>query len=393
MGYPSPPNQGSPTQNAQWWAGLTEAQRDAAIADHSATLGNMNGIPARVRDEVNRARIADERAALEARKAQLEDRLARSPARWLTDAFTNDDRALQIVNGKLEDLDAVRDAVAVPDRQLLLLDLSGERGKAAIAVGDVDTAANVAVFTPGLNTTLGGDLSSTMRQMDALRSTAAQIAATQASDSSVATIAWIGYETPQTHEVLNLDRSVASDHQARVGGQALSSFLTGIDTARDSQVHLVALGHSYGSTATGFALQDSSVVDDVVFFGSPGLGTGDIGDLHVPEGHVFVEEAKNDPVADLGRFGPDPNHLAGVTDLSTAGGTSPDGVARTESTGHSEYLASNSMSQYNLAAVVVGADELLAQGDNSGVGDALRTDVGIGAPIVAPVPWLIYEIP
>ncbi|MGH8882275.1 MAG: hypothetical protein ACRD0P_33830, partial [Stackebrandtia sp.] len=35
-------------------------------------------------------------------------------------------------------------------------------------------------------------------------------------------------------------------------------------------------------------------------------------------------EARNDPVADLGRFGDDPNQLDGLTDLSSGAGRAPD---------------------------------------------------------------------
>ena len=44
-------------------------------------------------------------------------------------------------------------------------------------------------------------------------------------------------------------------------------------------------------------------------FGSPGLGTSDIDDLKVDD--VYVIEAKNDAIADLGYFGTDTNQLGG----------------------------------------------------------------------------------
>ena len=79
--------------------------------------------------------------------------------------------------------------------------------------------------------------------------------------------------------------------------------------------HLTALGHSYGSLTTGYALQhDGTGIDDAVLFGSPGAGTWERDDLHVPDGHLFVAEADDDPVADFGGtapFGRDPSHMVG----------------------------------------------------------------------------------
>ena len=77
-------------------------------------------------------------------------------------------------------------------------------------------------------------------------------------------------------------------------------------------------------------------MDDAVLFGSPGIGTDDLGDVHVPAGHTGVVEAPWDPVADLGWFGDDPNRLDGVTGLSARAATLPDGAAAAGSVLHSQ---------------------------------------------------------
>ena len=66
------------------------------------------------------------------------------------------------------------------------------------------------------------------------------------------------------------------------GGADLARFYEGIDASRRADPHLTALGHSYGSLTTGYALQQAHGVDDAVLFGSPGLGTDHVDDLHVP---------------------------------------------------------------------------------------------------------------
>lgn len=84
-----------------------------------------------------------------------------------------------------------------------------------------------------------------------------------------------------------------------------------------------------------------------------------------------VIEARQDPVADLAAFGPDPNRLAGVTALSAAHEIL-DRVERAESLGHSEYLHESTSSQYGIAAVVAGSAERAPRGDGAGGGDVVR---------------------
>ena len=91
-----------------------------------------------------------------------------------------------------------------------------------------------------------------------------------------------------------------------------------------------------------------------MLFGSPGIGTGQVGDLHVPPGHTGVVEAPWDPVADLGWFGDDPNRLDGVTGLCARPATLPDGTATAGSVLHAQYLTPGTTSQFNIAATVAG---------------------------------------
>ena len=148
--------------------------------------------------------------------------------------------------------------------------------------------------------------------------------------------------------------NVSTPDAARRGGADLARFYDGIDAARRADPHLTALGHSYGSLTTGYALQQAHGVDDAVLFGSPGIGTDDLGDVHVPAGHTGVVEAPWDPVADLGWFGDDPNRLDGVTGLSARAATLPDGAATAGSVLHAQYLTPGTTSQYNIAATVAG---------------------------------------
>lgn len=259
---------------------------------------------------------------------------------------------------------------------MLLLDLSGERAEAAVAVGDVDTADHVAAFTPGLASTVDGSLKDYDRDMEQLQQQAQYESDRYGDGGSVAAVTWIGYQAPQPAlggwnpfgNPLFSD-SVVHDDLARAGGSDLAEFYRGIDASRTTDPHLTALGHSYGSTTTGFALQEQTGVDDAVFFGSPGLGTSHVEDIQVPEGHTYRIEAGNDVVADAGQFGIDPSHVDGVTGLSAREEILPDGRRLAESTGHSAYLAQDSTSQYNMSVVVAGLGDRRVEDDGRGLGD------------------------
>jgi alpha/beta hydrolase family protein len=354
------PKDDSPKAAAEWWKSLSDEQRAALQENPPAWLGNRDGIPAEVRDEANRGRIDDERKSLQEEKAKLEQ-----------GGVSEDEKEkLQQVNDKLKSLDKVEEVIAKedPPRQLLVLDSSGERMKAAVAVGNVDTADHVSVYTPGYTTTVDKSLANYDSKMQDLVNESTNELKRHGKDESVAAVAWLGYEAPQESENLDVfGDSVVSSNSAQEGGEKLNNFYKGINESRDTDPHLTAIGHSYGSTTTGYALQGGGHgVDDAIIFGSPGVGTNDIEDLHVPEGHAYRLEAKDDPVADFARFGGDPSHMDGFKDLSTEKSAEGKGV-----TGHSDYMDSETTSQHNMASVVAGMPENTVAGKTNGVGDVL----------------------
>lgn len=241
-------------------------------------------------------------------------------------------------------------------------------------MGDVDTADHVAVFTPGLGSTVNGSLEGYDDNMERLQRQAEYESNRYGDGGSVATVTWIGCQAPQpglkSFNPFDSD-SVVQDDSARAGGADLAEFYRGIDASWSSDPHLTALGHSYGSTTTGFALQEGTGVDDTVFFGSPGLGTSHIEDTQVPQGHTYRVEARNDPVADFGALGIDPSHMDGLTGLSAREETlpEPDGHRLAESTGHSDYLTQDSASQYNMSVVVAGRHDRIVTDDGRRFGD------------------------
>ncbi|ORI19622.1 alpha/beta hydrolase [Rhodococcus sp. 1168] len=343
----------SASANAAFWDSLTMAERTRLLVDRPDLIGNLDGIPAVVRDSANRRMLVRERSRLEEAATDLEDRLNDNIFGGMLD---NADAGLVQTRKRLAALDAITATLDQGDRQLLVLDnRSGEDTLAAIAVGNVDTATHVAVFVPGLDSDVQGDLGRYDDDMDSLKKTVEQLLPKDPPETA-ACVTWMNYEAPHLGwNLLNPDRSVVSGSAAIAGGERLSTFLDGLDAARAEDPHLSLLGHSYGSLTAAYAVRgaDDTGVDELVVVGSPGLGTGTVAELSLPPGHVFVGEASDDTVADLGAFGTDPSRLDGTEQLPTEGS----GYLPAE--GHGGYFAEGTAAQHNSALVVAGrASEL-----------------------------------
>ncbi|MBY4130242.1 hypothetical protein HQO83_17755 [Rhodococcus fascians] len=355
-----------PTQLYEMWSTLSPADKDALFA-HENYIGNRDGLPVVDRDHYNRIKLDDE----------------------LTRAEACD----PTVSNRLTDLQAVRDTIEKdPNRMLMLLDTqSGAQTHAAVAVGNPDTADHVSVTTPGLGTTVGGAIGSMTEEGQQMKATAEQQLdnTPDHAGEEVSTIAWIGYDAPQidkddytSEESLAGAIQVAQPWNAQAAAPNLARFYEGIDASNhDGDPHMTAVGHSYGSLATGLALQQTSegIVDDVMVYGSPGLGTGhDLVDssldkLNIAPGHAYEMTAHDDPVAHMNRFGFSPGYMSEFTHLDTDASTTVDGVAREGATGHSEYPRSGDngelrTSGYNTAVVIAGLADVpgkLVTGDSA----------------------------
>ncbi|MDA3626493.1 alpha/beta hydrolase [Saccharopolyspora sp. WRP15-2] len=362
-----PPPPGTPADNARWWESLPAETRAAMAEAPPPWLGNMDGIPATIRHTANVNRLDDERVMLQAQAAQLRSKMDKpypGPGGRFNKSL--DQAELDRVDAKLKSLDEI-EKVLGPERdqrQLLVMDSSGERMKAAVATGDVDTAKHVAVFTPGLESAVEkGSLQDYDLAMEQLRQDAQRQSFRYGDSGEVAAVTWIGYEAPQLSEIPEPSDSVASASSAKRGAEDLANFYRGINESRSDDPHLVALGHSYGSTTTGYALQQEGTgVDDAVVMGSPGLGTPLYSGVNVPDGHTYNLESDWDPVADLGRFGADPSDMPSVDNLSTQESVSADGQQLSRSVGHNTgggtgYLDAGTTSQYNVSVVVSGLPE------------------------------------
>jgi alpha/beta hydrolase family protein len=304
-----------PADVKRWWDALTPGQRGSSLHEHGAGLGALDGIPVVVRDQVNRAVLAEH----EARLTEERDRL-------LAEARPGDlaARRLRDVQDRLDGLHAVRDRLAVPPSvgrpRPYLLALSTEgTGRVVVAFGDPDTAANVATYVPGAKARLG-NAGAHMRVSDAIAR-----AAWRAGSTSTAVIAWVGYDAPQTLT------GALSRRFADIAAPRLHRFQDGLRvTHQGPRSHNTVIGYSYGSVVVGHAARDGVLgADDVVFTAGPGVGAGRAAELrlagvprHETGYHVHATIARWDFTRVLGAHGRQPaGRRFGARAFASAPGT------------------------------------------------------------------------
>jgi hypothetical protein len=330
------PPQGTPAGVVrQWWSLLTADEQQRLIVVSPASVGNLDGLPARVRSEANESVL---------------DRLI---AQLGSDASLDDAGRLTLANclAVRHQIDVVRRAKDPHSRvgsvvQLLVFDpraFAGD-GRAAIAVGDVDSADHVAFLVPGYGSTVRASLPGLVGNAALLVREAERASA----ETATATVAWIGYDAPS---LLN----VARDDAAEAGADLLAADVMAVQASRDVAPHLTVIGHSYGSTTTGTALRDHVTgVDDAVLVGSPGPNVEHVSALHMPSGHVFVGANSRDPVSYVDRFGMDPTHEAfGAVRFQAEDMTR--NSWRMDIDDHSKYFEPKTESLSNMVRIVVGS--------------------------------------
>ncbi|MFG2922034.1 alpha/beta hydrolase [Streptomyces sp. NPDC048305] len=268
------PRDASPADRRDWWAGLTQEQREEYLAVYPDLIGNLDGIPALVRDAANRDN-------LQLLIGELSGR--------------DDEKAMTQLAG-LREIDRQLGAAPKPgEPPMMLLGISDEgNGRAIVSYGNPDTSKNVSTYVPGLNTSLDKDFATNdlKRALDTAKGA-------RYHDPSSAAIAWLGYDAPQLIDGFS-SLAVAGDDRAEQGGARLNQFTAGlVATNENGDPHLTAIGHSYGSRTVGAATQRGDGipgVDDIILVGSPGVGVDRAEDLGVGRDHVFVGAAENDMV-------------------------------------------------------------------------------------------------
>lgn len=340
---------GSAAATTAWWADLPEARRTDLTTLLPSVVGNLEGVPYSARDTANRLTLHT-----------TIDRLDGSADGHTSAAVGVDKDARRLVMLQQVELalDRGREGDDAP-RSLLSLDTVFP-GKAAVAVGDVDTADNVSVMVPGMLYTVSNQITwwtdraaDLHSEQDFWSSTLATDATAKASTN--ATIAWMGYRTPDVTNVLGLAL-------AKVGAVHLEDAVEGLQASRTgAEPRITIMAHSYGSTTATMALTSGKIrVDSFVVLGSPGSVVTRADKLAVTRGSVYAAAAALDPVAGSGVFGADPGStLFGATLLNIGGGTDPYTEQHLSAVlTHNRYFTPGSQSMRNLALIGIGQGDL-----------------------------------
>ncbi|MGV9600578.1 alpha/beta hydrolase [Streptosporangium sandarakinum] len=214
--------------------------------------------------------------------------------------------------------------------------------------GDLRAAERVVVVVPGSDTTAanfdGGRADPYSTPAFGARTVLAEARALDPG-ARMATVAWLGYDSPDTASV-----GVLTDRAARRGAEELRRYLAG--PLRGKRVSLLC--HSYGSVVCALAAPGSGV-ENVAVFGSPGLGVSSAAELGVPlwAGSGSRDWMRRVPKVRLGPlgFGPDPATPGFGARVFTTGDV-----------GHSGYLHPGTESLRNLTLISLGRTGEVSRG-------------------------------
>ena len=304
---------------AEWWDSLSREEQERLADEEPDRIGNLDGVDAWARDRANRHRLDRDYEDLNSRKESNEKKVADYekwkasaaigvPAPCSADEYN---RAKSELDRQAE-LDKLKTALKQGAQyngtsQLLLYDPvepgeNQDQLHAAVTVGDVDKADNVAVHVGGLTTSVDNNVVGYTAEMANVAGTAG---------GNTASVMWFGYDPPQAGAGSNGLFTVSETERAAAGGADLSHFLEGLHDSRQGSgeggdPRITALGHSYGSTTLGYALTQvrDGVVDAGVFYGPPGVPAKDVSDFNVPSDSVYVMKNDQDIIGAVPNKGP-----------------------------------------------------------------------------------------
>lgn len=421
---PSPDT--DPADVEQWWNALTEEQRRGLIAAHPPMLGNLNGIPADVRDQVNVAVMDDDLDRVEnvASGNNISiDEVTGNPGRYgLSESdVTRYQNAKRTQEGLLHQLGAPDSdtrrysEIGAQERHdkgwrptmLWAYDPQAfdGKGRAAVAIGNPDTASHTAVIVPGTSASVrDGWLSD--GHNDAINLYGQALKADPGDPT--AALSWMGYDTPESFT----DPNIANTGLARAGGDALAWDVNGLSVTHHDGVanQVTVIGHSYGSTTVADAFANSGMrADHAILLGSPGTDVArSASDFGLGDGQVYIGDASTDPVGWLGQMGDampgQLNESLGNMMGPTAGlGADPafedfgatrfraevPGADMIDPADHSYYYTVGSESLRSMTEIVTGNGDRL---DDLGLLAEHRTELTVSTPQNLDVP-ILGEVP
>jgi len=342
------------------WADAGPEKQAQLIKYSPELVGNLEGIPIAARDQANRLQLSTLLTKTSAAIQAGAGRGSLVELRHRQDVLKQVQRSLKVPKGG-------------PPRYLLTFEPDSGDGRAAIAIGDLSTADYVSYLVPGMFFTLQAALydwaSISQDLYDQQNDWISLLAESDPSyrGKTVATVAWIGYDTPGVFDITSLNR-------ANEGATLLGQAIHGIQSLRTgSEPYLTLVTHSYGSTAAMIELAKGGIeVDALVMIGSPGSAAQSASALSVRNDNVFVGEAAWDPVVNMAFYGSDPGSSSfGAHTMSVAGGV--DAVTKKRlaaAYGHLGYFDHGTEAMRNIALIGLGENALVTDGTRK---DASRT--------------------
>lgn len=269
----------SPAEVAEYFATQSRDEVSLIVATHPRLLSDLDGAPPWARYAASDLLIAQQIAALneeaDAVRHVMDDDFAPLVIAGLT--------------GYLEDVEAEAGELRLwlrEDRQILLFDPKGD-GRVVEVFGDLAEASDIGVVVPGIT----NDRSNFSEGDGGFRANARNLheRSGELGVEGVATIAWLGYNTPD--HLGALVRTAANESH-----DDLIDFVAGMDSL-DGNRHITVIGHSYGSLVTGMAAGEGLAANEVVFVGSPGTSLNHAEDAKLePGGVVWAGIAHGDPI-------------------------------------------------------------------------------------------------
>lgn len=354
-----PPKSASPEQVATWWNALSEKDKQWMIEQHPDVIGNLEGVDYTSRNQANRIMLPRLQKQAADELQQFYDTYGTSiPVTPENAGLLAEEKRLKDRVTALDKIDATlkKESDGVP-RYLMQLDPSGPNILAAVSQNNPDEADHIGVIVPGMTTSVAGNgKDGSILDYD-VHATVMRESAEEAAGrgQKVAMVEFFGYDAPQGADVI-------STSKAHKGADRLAGFLNGIDAAREhgkGDAHITVASHSYGSTTAGIAATQvgDGVIDDLVQFGSPGSGVQDVGEFHVPEGHLYVSAAPyfHDMVQGVGPddwFGKNPDTMDGYKHLSGDVGPAPSSYRPWDQ--HSGYFQKDTQANREIGSVIGG---------------------------------------
>ncbi|NBM17162.1 alpha/beta hydrolase [Streptomyces sp. GC420] len=313
----------SPRRIARFFASLTAGQRLGLAERYPLVVGNLAGVPLRLRYLANRRGLA---------KARAHERERMTDTRLTPEGRREAGRRMHRFESML-----------AGGRQILAFDPTGS-GRAAEVFGDLGRADRVSVIVPGADTNLL-NFERTDRVFSAPVGMARALHRAErraGPQTRTAVIAWADYTAPA-----GIDIDTMSGRLARDGAERLNELARSLPGG--SQLSLFC--HSYGSVVCGVAARELPArVTDIVVSGSPGMRADAASQLGT-EARIWAARDADDwiqdvPHLELGGLG------HGVDPVSPAFGARV--VSAEGATGHTGYFTPGTDSLDNFAEIGVG---------------------------------------